>query len=142
MGYETVYAQKVWTDGVGAEWNHQISASLGDEYASHCYPQGSNSKTQYRPKTVYMHLRKVINTDVYDIEKVEFVLVLGTGFKASQNDFPTIRLYIGGQDAPYKVNPIRTTRAYTTLPNHFDFDRYTLAYDFGKLTKEQLNRIP
>ena len=52
-------AQWFWEDYVGAKWNNVQVANSGEEgLGSYVHPQGKNSKSQYRPKSLFYHYQE------------------------------------------------------------------------------------
>ena len=68
----------LWQDYVGAKWQNLSWANTGDDHASYVYPQGKNSKSSYRPKSLFYHYQVGnIDSSRYKIDKVDFVIVIG-----------------------------------------------------------------
>lgn len=131
----------LWQDYVGAKWQNLSWANTGDGHASYVYPQGKNSKSSYRPKSLFYHYQVGnINSSKYKIDKVDFVIVIGK-FNSKSNPFPTVKVFSGGNNAPYKKSPIATITNPVFLKNHFSFDSYTLKFSVKGLTVAQLKNI-
>lgn len=131
----------LWQDYVGAKWKNLSWANTGDNHASYVYPQGKNSKSSYRPKSLFYHYQVGnIDSSKYKIDKVDFVIVIGK-FNSKSNPFPTVKVFSGGNNAPYKKSPIATITNPVFLKNHFDFDSYTLKFSVKGLTVAQLKNI-
>lgn len=134
-------ASWLWQDYVGAKWQNLSWANTGDNHASYVYPQGKNSKSSYRPKSLFYHYQVGnINSSKYKIDKVDFVIVIGK-FNRKSNPFPTVKVFSGDNNAPYKKSPIATITNPVFLKNHFDFDSYTLKFSVKGLTVAQLKNI-
>lgn len=131
----------LWQDYVGAKWQNLSWANTGDDHASYVYPQGKNSKSSYRPKSLFYHYQVGnINSSKYKIDKVDFVIVIGK-FNSKSNPFPSVKVFSGNNNAPYKKSPIATITNPVFLKNHFDFDSYTLKFSVKGLTVAQLKNI-
>lgn len=131
----------LWQDYVGAKWQNLSWANTGDDHASYVYPQGKNSKSSYKPKSLFYHYQiGNIDSSKYKIDKVDFVIVIGK-FNSKSNPFPTVKVFSGDNNAPYKKSPIATISNPTFLKNHFDFDSYTLQFSVKGLTVAQLKNI-
>ena len=131
----------LWQDYVGAKWQNLSWANTGDNHASYVYPQGKNSKSSYRPKSLFYHYQVGnINSSKYKIDKVDFVIVIGK-FNRKSNPFPTVKVFSGDNNAPYKKSPIATITNPVFLKNHFGFDSYTLKFSVKGLTVAQLKNI-
>ena len=134
-------ASWLWQDYVGAKWQNLSWGNTGDNHASYVYPQGKNSKSSYRPKSLFYHYQVGnINSSKYKIDKVDFVIVIGK-FNRKSNPFPTVKVFSGDNNAPYKKSPIATITNPVFLKNHFDFDSYTLKFSVKGLTVAQLKNI-
>ena len=134
-------ASWLWQDYVGAKWQNLSWGNTGDNHASYVYPQGKNSKSSYRPKSLFYHYQVGnINSSKYKIDKVDFVIVIGK-FNRKSNPFPTVKVFSGANNAPYKKSPIATITNPVFLKNHFDFDSYTLKFSVKGLTVAQLKNI-
>lgn len=131
----------LWQDYVGAKWQNLSWANTGDDHASYVYPQGKNSKSSYRPKSLFYHYQVGnIDSSKYKIDKVDFVIVIGK-FNSKSNPFPTVKVFSGDNNAPYKKSPIATITNPVFLKNHFSFDSYTLKFSVKGLTVAQLKNI-
>lgn len=131
----------LWQDYVGAKWQNLSWANTGDNHASYVYPQGKNSKSSYKPKSLFYHYQVGnIDSSKYKIDKVDFVIVIGK-FNSKSNPFPTVKVFSGDNNAPYKKSPIATITNPTFLKNHFDFDSYTLQFSVKGLTVAELKNI-
>ena len=131
----------LWQDYVGAKWQNLSWANTGDNHASYVYPQGKNSKSSYRPKSLFYHYQVGnIDSSKYKIDKVDFVIVIGK-FNRKSNPFPTVKVFSGDNNAPYKKSPIATITNPVFLKNHFSFDSYTLKFSVKGLTVAQLKNI-
>ena len=105
------------------------------------YPQGKNSTSSYRPKSLFYHYQVAgIDSDTYKIDSVNFVLVIGK-FNTKSNPLPTIKVFYGDNNAPYKKNPIAKVSSYTSLKNKYDFDSHTLQFTIKGVTISQLKNI-
>lgn len=142
MSEKVLYkASWLWQDYVGAKWQNLSWGNTGDNRASYVYPQGKNSKSSYRPKSLFYHYQVGnINSSKYKIDKVDFVIVIGK-FNRKSNPFPTVKVFSGDNNAPYKKSPIATITNPVFLKNHFDFDSYTLKFSVKGLTVAQLKNI-
>lgn len=134
-------AQWFWEDYVGAKWKNVEVANTGDNKGAYCYVQGKNSKSQYKPKSLFYHYQVTgIDSTKYKIDTVNFVLVIRK-FNQKQNDFPTIKVFYGDNNAPYKKEPIKVVKTHTFLKNQYDYDNYTLNFTIKGLTIAQLKNV-
>ena len=135
-------AQWFWEDYVGAKWNNVQVANSGEEgLGSYVHPQGKNSKSQYRPKSLFYHYQVTgIDSSKYKLDNVYFVLIIRK-FKPSENNLPTIKVFTGDNNAPYKKDPIKKVSSYTRRKNDYWYDEYTLAYSLKGVTISQLKNI-
>lgn len=142
MTNKTLYkAQWFWQDYVGAKWQNLEWANTGDNHASHVYPQGKNSKSQYKPKSLFYHYQMTgIDANKYKLDSVNFVLVIGK-FNTNSNDLPTIKVFTGDNNAPYQKEPIKVVKSYTHLKNKYDFDSHTLQFNLKGVTISQLKNL-
>ena len=131
----------LWQDYTGAKWQNLKWANTGDDHASYVYPQGKSSKSSYRPKSLFYHYQVTgIDANKYKIDSVNFVLVIGK-FNTKSNNLPSIKVFTGDNNAPYKTNPIKTVTSYTHLKNKYDFDSHTLQFTIKGLTIAQLKNL-
>ena len=131
----------LWQDYTGASWNRLNYANTGDGKAGYAYPQGKKSKTAYRPKSLFYHYQvKDIDANHYKINNVKFVLVIGK-FNTSHNSFPSVKVFNGDNNAPYKKSAIKTISTPKQLKNTLSGDSYTLEYDLGTLTIDELKDV-
>lgn len=134
-------AQWFWEDYVGAKWNNVQVANSGEGLGSYVHPQGKNSKSQYRPKSLFYHYQVTgIDSSKYKLDNVYFVLIIRR-FKPSENSLPTIKVFTGDNNAPYKKDPIKKVSSYTRRKNDYWYDEYTLAYSLKGVTISQLKNI-
>ena len=134
-------AQWLWQDYVGARWNNLEWANTGDDKASYVYPQGKNSKSAYRPKSLFYHYQMDgIDGNKYKLDSVKWVLVIGK-YNVQKNNLPTIKVFVGDNNAPYKKDPIKKISAHKLLDNYFDFDHYTMQFDLTGVTISQLKNL-
>ena len=135
-------AQWFWEDYVGAKWNNVQVANSGEEgLGSYVHPQGKGSKSAYRPKSLFYHYQVTgIDSSKYKLDNVYFVLIIRK-FKPSENNLPTIKVFTGDNNAPYKKDPIKTVSSYTRRKNDYWYDEYTLAYSLKGVTIAQLKNI-
>lgn len=130
-----------WEDYVGAKWKNVDVANTGEGLGAYCYVQGSNSKSQYKPKSLFYHYQVTgIDSTKYKIDSVNFVLVIRK-FNQKQNDFPTIKVFYGDNNAPYHKEPIKVVKTHTLLKNQYELDNYTLNFAIKGLTIAQLKNI-
>lgn len=131
-----------WEDYVGAKWNNVQVANSGEEgLGSYVHPQGKNSKSQYKPKSLFYHYQLTgIDSSKYKLDSVYFVLIIRR-FKPSENNLPTIKVFTGDNNAPYKKDPIKKVSSYTRRKNDYWYDEYTLAYSLKGVTIAQLKNI-
>lgn len=131
-----------WEDYVGAKWNNVQVANSGEEgLGSYVHPQGKGSKSAYRPKSLFYHYQVTgIDSSKYKLDNVYFVLIIRK-FKPSENNLPTIKVFTGDNNAPYKKDPIKTVSSYTRRKNDYWYDEYTLAYSLKGVTIAQLKNI-
>lgn len=131
----------LWQDYTGAKWQNLSAGNTGDSHAAYVYPQGKNSTSSYRPKSLFYHYQVAgIDSDTYKIDSVNFVLVIGK-FNTKSNPLPTIKVFYGDNNAPYKKNPIAKVSSYTSLKNKYDFDSHTLQFTIKGVTISQLKNI-
>lgn len=131
----------LWQDYTGAKWQNLSAGNTGDSHAAYVYPQGKNSTSSYRPKSLFYHYQVTgIDSDTYKIDSVNFVLVIGK-FNTKSNPLPTIKVFYGDNNAPYKKNPIAKVSSYTSLKNKYDFDSHTLQFTIKGVTISQLKNI-
>ena len=142
MTNKTLYkAQWFWEDYVGKKWEELHWGNTGDNHATICHPQGKNSKSQYKPKSLFWHYQMTgIDKNKYKLDEVSFILVIGK-FNTNSNPLPSIKVFSGDNNAPYRKTPIYTTSTYTRLSNHFDFDYYTLKYKIKGVTIDDLKNL-
>ena len=134
-------AQWFWEDYVGAKWKNVEVANTGEGLGAYCYIQGKNSKSQYKPKSLFYHYQVTgIDSTKYKIDSVNFVLVIRK-FNQKENNFPTIKVFYGDNNAPYKKEPIKIVSAHTLLKNQYELDNYTLNFAIKGLTIAQLKNI-
>lgn len=134
-------AKWFWEDYTGAKWNNVNVANTGEGLGAYCYVQGSNSKSQYKPKSLFYHYQVTgIDSTKYKIDSVNFVLVIRK-FNQKQNDFPTIKVFYGDNNAPYHKEPIKVVKTHTFLKNQYELDNYTLNFAIKGLTIAQLKNI-
>ena len=134
-------AQWLWQDYVGAKWQNLKWGNTGDNRATYVYPQGKNSQSQYKPKSLFYHYQmKGIDANKYKLDSVNFVLVIGK-FNTKSNDLPTIKVFTGDNNAPYRKKPIKVVKSYTHLKNKYDFDSHTLQFNLKGVTIAQLKNL-
>ena len=138
------YAKWIWQDYTGASWENLKLANTrsmsGD--VSFCYPVGSGSKSNYRPKSVFYHYQiNDIDPNKYKITSVTFKLVMGRKTSTKTNDLPSVKVFTGDNNAPYKKEPLFTTSSYKLLDNYYDFDTYTLQYTIQNVSIADLKNI-
>ena len=130
-----------WEDYVGAKWKNVAAANTGDGLGAYCYVQGKNSKSKYKPKSLFYHYQVTgINANKYKIDSVNFVLVIRK-FNKKQNDFPTIKVFYGDNNAPYHKKPLKVVKTHTFLKNQYKLDNYTLKFTIKGLTIAQLKNV-
>ena len=130
-----------WEDYVGAKWKNVAAANTGDGLGAYCYVQGKNSKSKYKPKSLFYHYQVTgINANKYKIDSVNFVLVIRK-FNRKKNDFPTIKVFYGDNNAPYHKKPLKVVKTHTFLKNQYKFDNYTLKFAIKGLTIAQLKNV-
>ncbi len=131
-------ADRLWQDYTGAKWKNLSYANTGDNHAGYCYPLGKNNKTSYRPKSLFYYYQvKNIDSNIYWIDSVKFILVIGK-FNTKQNNLPTVKVFSGDSKTPYETDPIKTVKTYKKLAKEYDGDSYVLEYDITGLTINQL----
>ena len=142
MANKTLYsAQWLWQDYTGAKWQNLSWANTGDSHASYVYPQGKNSKSAYKPKSLFYHYQMTgIDSSKHKLDSVNFVLVIGK-FNIKYNDLPTIKVFSGDNNAPYNKEPIKVIKTYTSLKNKYDFDSHTLQFNLKGVTISQLKNL-
>lgn len=130
-----------WQDYVGAKWQNLKWGNTGDNRATYVYPQGKNSQSRYKPKSLFYHYQmKGIDANKYKLDSVNFVLVIGK-FNTKSNDLPTIKVFTGDNNAPYRKKPIKVVKSYTHLKNKYDFDSHTLQFNLKGVTIAQLKNL-
>jgi len=139
---KTLYkAEWFWEDYVGKKWEELHWGNTGDNHPTICHPQGRNSKSAYKPKSLFWHYQMTgIDKSKYKLDEVSFILVIGK-FNTNSNPLPSIKVFSGDNNAPYRKTPLFTTSTYTRLSNHFDFDYYTLKYKIKGVTIDDLKNI-
>lgn len=142
MSNKTLYkAGWLWQDYVGAKWENLHWANTGDNHAGYVYPQGKGSKSSYRPKSLFYHYQVTgIDANKHKIDSVNFVLVIGK-FNTKSNNLPSIKVFSGDNNSPYKTAPIRTVTSYTHLKNKDYDDSHTLQFTIKGLTIAQLKNL-
>lgn len=142
MTNKTLYkAQWFWQDYVGAKWQNLEWGNTGDNKATYVYPQGKNSQSQYKPKSLFYHYQMTgIDSSKYKLDSVNFVLVIGK-FNTKSNDLPTIKVFTGDNNAPYRKEPIKVVKSYSHLKNKYDFDSHTLQFNLKGVTIAQLKNL-
>ncbi len=134
-------AKWFWEDYVGAKWNNVNVANTGEGLGAYCYPQGKNSKSKYKPKSLFYHYQVTgIDSNKYKIDDVRFVIILRK-FNPQHNDYPTIKVFNGDNNAPYRTEPIKTVSTFTKLKNQYDYDNYTLSFSLKGVTIAQLKNL-
>lgn len=129
-------AKWFWQDYPGTNWNNVRAANSGEEgLAAYVYPKGS------KPRSLFYHYQfSGVDSSKYKLDKVEFVLYIGK-FKESENDLPTIKVYTGDNNAPYKTNPIKKVSSATRRANPAAWDTYSLAFNITGVTFSQLKNL-
>ena len=138
------YATSIWQDYTGATWNNLKLANTRSESGdvSYCYLQGSGSKSAYRPKSVFYHYKITgIDSSKYKITSVTYKVVFGRKTSKKTNDLPSLKVFTGDNNAPYKKDPLYTTSSYKTLDNYYDFDTYTIQYTIKNVTFSDLKNL-
>lgn len=133
--------------GTGATWNNLSWANTGDDHASYVYPQGKNSSTNYKPKTlVYNYMLErdffpsaLFTENTYKINSLKFVLVIGK-FNINHNDLPHIQVLvpkkINNNTWGWNVDDVGVTiSSYKKLDNYNKLDTYTLEFDLTDAIK-------
>lgn len=131
-------AKWFWQDYNGTNWNNVEVANSGEEgLGSYVHPMGHS-----RPRSLFYHYQvDGIDSSKHKLDKVEFVLIIRK-FKESENTLPSIKVFTGDNNAPYKKDPIKTLSSYTTRrKNQYWYDEYTLAYDITGVSISQLKNI-
>lgn len=135
------YATWFWQDYTGASWNNVEVANGGEGLGSYVYPQGKNSKSQYKPKSLFYHYRVGgLDASKHKIDDVKFRLFIRK-FNPNENDLPTLKVFTGDNNAPYKTSPIKTVQSYKRLNNEYWYDNYTLEYSLKGVTFNQLKDL-
>ena len=144
MASKTVnFAKWLWQDYTGASWEQLSKAnSWGTNDASYCYSKGSDSKSNYRPKSLFYHYQiGGIDSSKYEISSIKFIVVFGRKTSTKTNDLPSLKVFYGDNTAPYNKSPLYTTSSYRLLDNYYDFDTYTVQYDIKGVSIAQLKNI-
>lgn len=144
MASKTVnFAKWLWQDYTGASWEQLSKAnSWGTNDTSYCYSKGSDSKSNYRPKSLFYHYQvNGIDSSKYEISSIKFIVVFGRKTSTKTNDLPSLKVFHGDNHAPYNKSPLYTTSSYKLLDNHYDFDTYTVQYDIKGVSIAQLKNI-
>ena len=130
-------AKWFWQDYAGTNWNNVEWANSGEEgLGSYVYPQGHS-----RPRSLFYHYQvKDIDSNKYKLDSVQFVIMIRK-FNEKENTLPTIKVFIGDNNAPYNKSPIKTINTFKKLKNQYWYDNYTLAFDLTGVTIEQLKDI-
>ena len=134
-------ARWFWEDYVGVKWKNVNVANTGEGLGAYAYVQGKNSKSQYKPKSLFYHYQVGgIDSSKHKLDKVSFVLVIRK-FNPKENDYPTLKVFYGDNNAPYRKTPIKTVSTFKRLKNQYEYDKYTLEYDLTGVTIAQLKNI-
>ena len=135
-------AKWFWEDYVGAKWNNVEVANSGEEgLGAYVHPKGKNSKSEYKPKSLFYHYQVTgIDSTKQKLDDVNFVLIIRK-FNPKENNLPTIKVFTGDNNAPYKKEPIKTVSTYNRRKNDYWYDEYTLAYSLKGVTISQLENI-
>ena len=138
------FAQWIWQDYTGAKWQEinkaNTHAPTGD--SSYCTVQGSDSKSYYRPKSLFYHYQiSGIDSSKYKLNNVTFTLVLGRKCSNKVNPLPSIKCFVGDNNAPYKKEPICTVSTYTLKKLEYDFDTYIIEYKLSNVTIADLKNL-
>ena len=138
------FAQWIWQDYVGAKWQEinkaNTHAPTGD--SSYCTVQGKDSKSYYRPKSLFYHYQiGGIDSSKYKLNSVTFTLVLGRKCNKNQNALPSIKCFVGDNNAPYKKEPLCTVSTYTLKKLEYDFDTYIIEYKLSNVTIADLKNL-
>ena len=130
-------AKWFWQDYNGTSWNNVQYANSGEEgLGSYVYPKGHN-----RPKSLFYHYQvSGLDANKHKLDKVEFVIIIRK-FKESENSLPSIKVFNGDNNAPYRTSPIKTVSSYTRRKNQFWYDEYTIAYNITGVTIAQLKNL-
>ena len=62
-------------------------------------------------------------------------------FNPKSNPYPTIKVFYGDNNAPYKKDPIAVVKTHKLLDNYFNFDSHTMEFTIRGLTVAQLRNI-
>ena len=126
-----------WQDYNGTNWNNVQVANSGEEgLGSYVYPKGHS-----KPRSLFYHYQvSGIDSSKHKLDKVSFVLIIRK-FKESENYLPSIKVFTGDNNAPYRTAPIKTISSYKRLSNQYWYDNYTLEYDLTGVTISQLKNI-
>ena len=134
-------ARWFWEDYVGVKWKNVKVANTGEGLGAYAYVQDKNSKSQYKPKSLFYHYQVGgIDSSKHKLDKVSFVLVIRK-FNPKENDYPTLKVFYGDNNAPYRKTPIKTVSTFKRLKNQYEYDKYTLEYDLTGVTIAQLKNI-
>ena len=130
-------AKWFWQDYDGTAWNNVEYANSGEEgLGSYVYPKGYK-----KPKSLFYHYQMTgIDESQYKLDNVKFILII-RAFKEKEHYFPTVKVFTGDNNAPYKEAPLMEVKTFTRLENQFDYDNYTLAYDLTGVTISQLKNL-
>ena len=134
-------AQWLWQDYTGAKWDKLYQGNTGDWLQAYNYPQGSGSKTQYKPKSLFFHYQdNTIDPNKYKIDGVYFVMMLGK-YDHTHNPYPSVKVFTGDNNAPYTKEPILIDPTPTRDQNYYEGDKYTLVWNLTGVTLAQLKNL-
>lgn len=135
-------ARWLWQDCTGAKWDKLGQGNTGDWLRAYNYPQGKNSKSAYKPKSLFFHYQtSAIDQSKYKLDSVSFVMVLGR-YDHTHNPYPSVKVFYGDNNAPYKKTPICTVSTPTRIANANDNgDAYTLVWTLKNVTIAQLKNL-
>ena len=130
-------AKWFWEDYNGVAWNNVAVANSGKEgLGSYVY-----LKDKKKPKSLFYHYQVTgIDANDYLLDSVKFVLIIRE-FKENENYFPTLKVFTGDNNAPYKKSPIKTVTTHKKLKNEYWYDNYTLEYDLTGVSISDLKNI-
>ena len=138
------FAEWIWQDYTGAKWSEinkaNTHAPTGD--SAYCTVKGKDSKSNYRPKSLFYHYQiGGIDSSKYKLNSVTFTLVLGRKCSNKVNPLPSIKCFVGDNNAPYRKEPLCTVSTYSLKKLEYDFDTYIIEYKLSNVTIADLKNL-
>ena len=137
------HSQWIWQDYVGATWSNLTKGNTwGGDDATYCTVKGYDSQSNYRPKSVFYHYQMSgFDSSKHKIDSIKFTVIFGRKTSTSTNALPTLKVFYGDNNAPYKKEPLYTTSAYALKSNYYDFDTYTVEYTIKNVSFTHLQNL-